>query len=96
VNEDSLLERVTAAAEDLTLETLPEDRAGEFYEETTCVRSASYHLQVKAATKAFLHRFGLASLQELTAASLTGYQSNTLPPAIGTWGPSATARPISA
>jgi site-specific recombinase XerD len=75
VSENSLLERVTAAAEErhlsqntliayrrtwlrliawsaaegLALETLPEDRAGKFYEEVTRGRSASYHLQVKAA-----------------------------------------------
>ena len=75
MSEDSLLERVTAAAEErhlsqntltayrrtwlnaiawaaaegLALETLPEDRAGEFYEEVTRGRSASHHLQVKAA-----------------------------------------------
>jgi hypothetical protein len=33
----------------LALETLPSDRAGEFYEEATRGRSASHHLQVKAA-----------------------------------------------
>ena len=75
VSEDSLLERVTAAAEErhlsqntltayrrtwlkliawaaaegLVLETLPAERAGEFYEEATRGRSASHHLQVKAA-----------------------------------------------
>jgi len=75
VSEDSLLERVTtaaderhlsqntltayrrtwlkliawAAAEGLALETLPSDKAGEFYEEATRGRSASHHLQVKAA-----------------------------------------------
>ena len=38
-----------SAAEGLVLETLPEDRAGEFYEEATRGRSASHHLQVKAA-----------------------------------------------
>ena len=39
-----------AAAEGLALETLPSDRAGEFYEEATRGRSASHHhLQVKAA-----------------------------------------------
>jgi site-specific recombinase XerD len=75
VSANSLLERVTAAAEErhlsqntltayrrtwlkliawsaaegLALETLPSERAGEFYEETTRGRSASHHLQVKAA-----------------------------------------------
>jgi hypothetical protein len=75
MSEDSLLERVTAAAEErhlsqntltayrrtwlnaiawaaaegLALETLPSDRAGEFYEAATRGRSASHHLQVKAA-----------------------------------------------
>jgi site-specific recombinase XerD len=37
------------ATEGLALETLPEDRVGEFYEEMTRGRSASHHLQVKAA-----------------------------------------------
>ena len=75
MSEDSLLERVTAAAEErhlsqntltayrrtwlkliawsaaegLALQTLPSERAGEFYEEATRGRSASHHLQVKAA-----------------------------------------------
>jgi hypothetical protein len=75
VGEDSLLERVTIAAEErhlsqntliayrrtwlkliawsaaegLVLETLPAERRGEFYEETTRGRCASHHLQVKAA-----------------------------------------------
>jgi len=81
VNEDSLLERVTAAAEErhlsqntliayrrtwlkliawaaaegLVLETLPSDRAAEFYEEATRGRSASHHLQVKAALGLLYH-----------------------------------------
>ena len=38
-----------AAAEGLALETLPPERAGEYYEEATRGRSASHHLQVKAA-----------------------------------------------
>jgi hypothetical protein len=38
-----------AAAEGLALETLPSDGAGEFYEEAAGGRSASHHLQVKAA-----------------------------------------------
>ena len=38
-----------SGAEGLALATLPLDRAGEFYEETTCSRSASHHLQVKVA-----------------------------------------------
>ena len=75
MSEDSLLERVTAAAEErhlsrntliayrrtwlkliawstaegLVLQTLPADRAREFYEEATRGRSAFHHLQVKAA-----------------------------------------------
>jgi hypothetical protein len=75
VSENSLLERVTAAAEErhlsqntliayrrtwlkliawsaaeaLALESLPAERAGEFDEEATRGRSASHHLQVKAA-----------------------------------------------
>ena len=36
-------------AEGFALETLPEKRAGEFYEEATRGRSASHHLQLKAA-----------------------------------------------
>jgi site-specific recombinase XerD len=84
VNEDSLLERVTAAAEErhlsqntliayrrtwlkliawaaaegLVLETLPSDRAAEFYEEATRGRSASHHLQVKAALALLYHVLG--------------------------------------
>jgi hypothetical protein len=38
-----------SAAEGLALAALPLNRAGELYEETTCGRSASHHLQVKAA-----------------------------------------------
>jgi site-specific recombinase XerD len=38
-----------SVAEGLALQTLSEDRAGEFYEEATRGRSASHHLQVKAA-----------------------------------------------
>ena len=79
MREDSLLERVAAAArgrhlsentliayrrtwlkiwsaaEGFALETLPAERAGEFYEEATRGRSASHHLQVKAAL-ALLYR----------------------------------------
>jgi integrase len=73
--ENSLLERVTTAAQErrlsqntltayrrtwlkliawvategLAIETLPLERAGEFYDEATRGRSASHHLQVKAA-----------------------------------------------
>jgi site-specific recombinase XerC len=75
MSEDSLLERVTTAAEErqlsqntltayqrawlkliawsaaenLVLQTLPAERAGQFYEEATRGRSASHHLQVKTA-----------------------------------------------
>ena len=75
MSEDSLLERLTAAAEErqlsqnsflayrrtwlkiiawaaaegLVLETFPVERVGDFYEEATRGRSASHHLQVKAA-----------------------------------------------
>ena len=81
IGEDSLLERVTAAAEErhlshnsllayrrtwlkiiawaaaegLVLETLPSERVGEFYEEATRGRSASHHLQVKAALALLYH-----------------------------------------
>jgi site-specific recombinase XerD len=81
MSEDSLLERVTAAANErqlsqntltayrrtwlkliawaaaqgLALETLPSDRAGEFYEEAIRGRSASHHLQIKAALSLLYH-----------------------------------------
>ena len=81
MEEDSLLERVTAAAEErqlshnsllayrrtwlkliawaaaegLVLETFPVERVGEFYEEATRGRSASHHLQVKAALALLYH-----------------------------------------
>ena len=84
IGEDSLLERVTAAAEErklshnsllayrrtwlkiiawaaaegLVLETLPSERVGEFYEEATRGRSASHHLQVKAALALLYHVLG--------------------------------------
>ena len=38
-----------AAADGLVLETLPSERVGEFYQEATRGRSASHHLQLKAA-----------------------------------------------
>ena len=47
-----------AAAEGLALETLPSERAGEFYEEATRGRSASHHLQVKAALSLLYHVMG--------------------------------------
>jgi len=82
--EDSLLERITAAAgerqlsensliayrrtwlkiitwataEGLVLETFPVERVGEFYEEATRGRSASHHLQVKAALALLYHVLG--------------------------------------
>jgi site-specific recombinase XerD len=84
VGENSLLERVTAAAEErhlsqntltayrrtwlrliawsaaegVVLETLPSERVGEFYEEATRGRSASHHLQVKAALALLYHVLG--------------------------------------
>ena len=84
IGEDSLLERVTAAAEErhlsqnsliayrrtwlkiiawaaaegLVLETFPAERVGEFYEEATRGRSASHHLQVKAALALLYHVLG--------------------------------------
>jgi hypothetical protein len=84
VNEDSLLERVTAAAEErqlsqnsliayrrtwlkiiawaaaegLVFETFPAERVGEFYEVATRGRSASHHLQVKAALALLYHVLG--------------------------------------
>jgi hypothetical protein len=42
-------------AEGLALQTLPADSAGEFYEEATRDRSASHHLQVKAALSLLYH-----------------------------------------
>ena len=38
-----------AAADGLVLETLPSERVEEFYQEATRGRSASHHLQLKAA-----------------------------------------------
>ena len=84
MSEDSLLERVTAAAEErqlsqnsllayrrtwlkiiawaaaegLVLETFPVERVGDFYEEATRGRSASHHLQVKAALALLYHVLG--------------------------------------
>jgi integrase len=72
MSEDSLLERVTAAGaatgptaikswaavEGLVLETFPVERVGEFYEEATRGRSASHHLQVKAALALLYHVLG--------------------------------------
>ena len=84
IGEDSILERVTAAAEErqlshnsliayrrtwlkiiawaaaegLVLETFPAERVGEFYEEATRGRSASHHLQVKAALALLYHVLG--------------------------------------
>jgi len=48
-----------SATEGLALETMPSERAGEFYVEATRGRSASYHLQVKAALALLLPRPGL-------------------------------------
>ena len=47
-----------AAAEGLVLETFPVERVGEFYEEATRGRSASHHLQVKAALALLYHVLG--------------------------------------
>jgi hypothetical protein len=41
-----------------SLETLPSDRAGEFYVEAARGRSASHHLQVKAALSLLYHVLG--------------------------------------
>jgi hypothetical protein len=46
---DLLQKRILAAAEGLARETLLWERAGEFYEEAKYGRSASHHIQVKAA-----------------------------------------------
>jgi site-specific recombinase XerD len=88
VSEDSLLERVTTAAEERhlsqntliayrrtwlkllawsaaerpVLETLPTDSAGEFYHEATNGRSASHHLQVKAALALLYDVLGTTNL----------------------------------
>ena len=51
-------------AEGLALQTLPKERAGEFYEEATRGRSASHHLQVKAALSLLYHV--LSSLNPFT------------------------------
>ena len=50
-----------AAAEGLALDKLPQDRAGEFYEEVTRGRSASHHLQVKAALALLYDVLGAAN-----------------------------------
>ena len=42
----------------MVLETLPSERVGEFYEEATRGRSASHHLQVKAALALLYHVLG--------------------------------------
>ena len=47
-----------AAAEGLVLETIPAEKVGEFYEEATRDRSASHHLQVKAALALLYHVLG--------------------------------------
>ena len=47
-----------AAAEGLFLKTFPVERVGEFYEEATSGRSASHHLQVKAALALLYHVLG--------------------------------------
>ena len=47
-----------AAAEGLLLKTFPVERVGEFYEEATSGRSASHHLQVKAALALLYHVLG--------------------------------------
>ena len=46
---DPLQKRILAAAEGLARETLLWERAGDFYEEAKYGRSASHHIQVKAA-----------------------------------------------
>ena len=50
-----------AAAEGLVLEILPSGRAGEFYEWATRDRSASHHLQVKAAVALLYKVLGTAN-----------------------------------
>jgi site-specific recombinase XerD len=49
---------VWAVAEGLVLQTLPTERVGEFYDEATRGRSASHHLQVKAALALLYHVLG--------------------------------------
>ena len=53
-----------AAAEELALEILASDRAGEFYEVATRGRSTSHHLQVKAT---------MAPLQDILGAVFPGW-----------------------
>jgi integrase len=47
-----------SAAEGLVLETLPSDKTAKFYEKATRGRSASHHLQVKAALALLYHVMG--------------------------------------
>ena len=102
VSEDSLLERVTAAAEErqlshnslityrrtwlkiiawaaaegLVLETFPAERvSGEFYEEATRGRSASHHLQVKAALALLIELRAHGKEKAATSAEAFMYQS---------------------
>jgi site-specific recombinase XerD len=50
-----------STTEGLAFETLPSERAGEFYEEATRDRSASHHLQVKAALALLYNVLGTTS-----------------------------------
>jgi hypothetical protein len=102
VNEDSLLERVTAAAEKRNLSqntltayrctwlkaiawaaaevspTRPCHRIGEFYEEATSGRSASHHLQVKAALQSFT-RFSAPQIRLPCATPAHRYKPSARP-----------------
>jgi site-specific recombinase XerD len=114
MGEDSLLERVTtaaeerhlsqntltayrrtwlkliagAAAEGLALETLPSDRAGEFYKEATRGRSASHHhLQVKAALALLYDVVGYKSIRRVPGSQILARENRAALPhclAIGT------------
>jgi site-specific recombinase XerD len=76
-----------AAAEGLALETLPSDRAGEFYEEATRDRSASHYLQVKAALALLYDVVGYKSIRRVPGSQIFARENRAALPhclAIGT------------
>jgi hypothetical protein len=77
-----------AAAEGLALETLPSDRAGEFYKEATRRRSASHHhLQVKAALALLYDVVGYKSIRRVPGSQILARENRAALPhclAIGT------------
>ena len=70
-----------AAAEGLALETLPSDRAGEFYEEATRGRSASHHhLQVKAALALLYDVVGYKSIRRVPGSQILARENRAALP----------------